>query len=144
MDVIWGIVVVVLAALAWGGQTLSWLAPSAAARWGLREADSDVDPVYAADIEGEAMWDAFTLWTLLAAGVLLLVDHIAWPYFGLVGGGMYVYFAGRGIATRVVMRSRGHRVGSESSVTTALTALAIWGLAGLVTIVVAIIELRGR
>ena len=144
MDLIWGVVVILLAALAWGGQTIAWLAPPTAVRWGLREADADVDPVYAADIEGEARWDALTLWTLLAAGVLLVADHRAWPYFGLVGGAMYVYFAGRGIATRLVMRDRGHRVGSESSITTALVALAVWGLAALVTIIAAVVELRGR
>jgi len=32
---------------------------------------------------------------MVTAGVLLIVDSPAWPYFGLVGGGTYIHFAGR-------------------------------------------------
>ena len=144
MTIVAGVVLVLLSLLAWGGQTLSWLAPKTAVRWGLRESDDDVEPVYAADIEGEAAWDAFTLWTLLAAGVLLLLDSDAWAYFGLVGGGTYLYFAGRGIVTRRVMLARGQRVGAEKTVTTALLVLGVWGVAALVTIIAAVVDLRGR
>ncbi len=144
MAIIGGSILVLLSLLCWGGQTLSWLAPETAVRRGLRESDDDVEPVYAADIEGEAVWDAFTLWTLLVAGVLLIFDSTAWPYFGLIGGAMYVYFAGRGILTRRVMIERSHRVGSESNVTAAFVMLGVWGVAGLATIIAAVIELGGR
>ncbi|MCP4966190.1 MAG: hypothetical protein GY926_13265 [bacterium] len=50
MNVIWGIVVVVLSLLAWGGQTLAWFAPSTAVRWQLMEAEDDVEPTFWADI----------------------------------------------------------------------------------------------
>ncbi len=141
MQTIWGIVVAGLALLAWGGQLLSWATPETAARLGLTEAADDVDPVYLADIRGEAAWDSLTLWTLLIAGVLLVADIEAWAYFGLVGGGMFLYFAGRGVLTRLRMLRDGVRIGSPSNVRTAFVFLILWGLAGLVTIVFAVAEL---
>ncbi len=101
MNVIWGIVIVILSLLAWGGQTPAWFAPSTAVRWQLMEAEGDVEPTFWADIRAEAFWDAMTLWVMVAAGVLLIVDAAAWPYLGLVGAGMYLYFGGRGISARV-------------------------------------------
>lgn len=138
LNVLAGAVITLLALLAWGGQTISWLAPDRAARWGLAEAEEDVEPTFWADIRGEAAWDAVSLWTLVAAGVLLIVDQPAWAYFGLVGGGMYLYFAGRGILTRIEMQRRGLRIGSPASVRTGMIALAVWGVTALVVIVAAV------
>lgn len=141
MDLIWGVVIIALGLLAWIGQTISWLAPITAARLSLADAEGSVDDVFWADGRGEAAWDAFTLWTLPLAGLLLLAGYEAWTWLGLVGGGMYLYFGGRGILTRLELRRRGHRIGDPSSVRLGLTALAAWGLAGLVTITAAIVEL---
>lgn len=141
MGVVWGVVVVVLSLLCWGGQVIAWLAPDAAARWNLMEAENDVEPTYWADIRGEAPWDALTLWTLVVAGVLLIADNATWAYFGLVGGGMYVYFAGRGILTRAAMQSRGLRIGAPNNVQLGFTMLVVWGLMGLITIVAAVAAL---
>ena len=142
MNVVWGIVVLALALLAWGGQTVSLLAPRTAVRWQLMEAEEDVDPVFWADIRAEAFWDALTLWSMAAAGVLLIADSAAWPYFGLVGGGTYLYFGGRGMATRMTMTRRGIRVGSKESVRIGITFLAVWTIMALVTIVAAVIALE--
>ena len=43
MNVMWGIVVVLLSLLSWGGQALSWFAPTLAERWNLTEAEADVE-----------------------------------------------------------------------------------------------------
>lgn len=141
MQAFWGILVVGLSLLCWGGQTISWLNPDLAVRWSLMEAEDDVEPTYWADIRGEAVWDALTLWTMVVAGVLLIIDNSAWPYFGLIGGGMYVYFAGRGILTRMAMRRRGLRIGDTSNVQLGLAFLAIWGVMGLLTTIAAAAEL---
>ena len=138
MKVVWGIVVVVLSLLAWGGQTMAWLAPATAVKLTLMEAEADVEPAYWADIRGEARWDFLTLWTLVVAGFLLTLDNPGWAYFGLVGGGMYVYFAGRGILARLELRHRGFRIGSPSSVKWGLAMLVIWGVMGLITIIAAV------
>lgn len=136
-----GFVVVALALLAWGGQATSWFAPTRAVRMGLREPEDAVDPVFGADIEGEARWDTLTLWTMVVAGGLLIVDNAAWAYFGLVGGGMFVYFGGRGIATRRTMQRRGHRIGTARNVSAGYALLTAWGVLGLITIAVAVAEL---
>jgi len=140
---IWGIVLIIVSALAWGGQTVSWFEPATAARLGLSERESDVEPQFWADIRGEALWDVFTLWTLGIAGVLLVLDAHSWAYFGLVGGGTYLYFAGRGIAARVAWQRRGFRVGSPDSVKLGLVVLAVWGIVAVVTIIAAVVDLEG-
>jgi len=142
VNVIWGIVVVALSLVAWAGQTLSWFAPSTAVRWQLMEVEDDVEPTFWADIRAEALWDAMTLWVMVAAGVLLIADAAAWPYFGLVGGGMYLYFGGRGISARIAMTRRGFRVGTPENLRTGVIFLAVWGAMALITIVVAIAALE--
>ena len=138
-----GLVVVVLAGLCWGGQVLSWLAPKTAVRWGFMEPDSEVEPVFAADGAAEARWDAIVLWPMIVAGALFIIDHQAWPYFGLIGAGSYLYFAGRGIATRLTMRARGFRIGTPSNVKIGLIALTVWGAMAVAVMLAAIVELEG-
>jgi hypothetical protein len=141
MGILWGLVVIALSLLCWGGQAISWFAPATAVRLTLMEAEDSVEPTYFADVRGEALWDTLTLWTMLVAGVLLIVDNPAWAYFGLVGGGMYVYFAGRGIATRRAMQKGGYRVGAAQNVKIGNLFLSIWGVMGLITIAAAVVAL---
>ena len=84
------------------------------------------------------IWDSAILWILPAAGVLLLLDNPVWVYFGLVGGGMYLYFAGRGIVVRRLMQRRSIRIGMPDSLKVIYILLALWGLAAAITIVMAI------
>jgi hypothetical protein len=141
METAWGIFLVASSLLCWGGQTIAWLAPATAVRFGLMEGESDVEPAYWADIRGEARWDSLTLWTLLVAGILLIIGTDAWAYFGLVGGGMYVYFAGRGISTRLAMLRDGFRVGTPRNVKVGYTFLGLWGAAGAITIATGVVAL---
>jgi hypothetical protein len=141
---VWGVAVVALSLVCWGGQCVAWLAPSTAVRLGLMESEEAVEPTYWADIRGEAVWDAATLWVLVVAGALLAVDHSAWPYFGLAGGGMYVYFSGRGILTRIAMRRRGFRIGDPASRRLGYTFLSIWGVMGGISLIAATVSLASR
>lgn len=141
MAVFWGLIVAALSLLAWGGQTISWLAPETAVKWSLMEAEDNVEPTFWADIRGEAPLDFFTLWTMVVAGILLIFDHPTWAYFGLVGGGMYVYFAGRGILSRIAITRRGLRAGSPQNLRIGYLFLAAWGVVGLITIAAAVIAL---
>jgi hypothetical protein len=141
MATAWGLVLIVLSLLCWGGQALAWFAPATAARLGLAETEEAVDPVFHADGRGEALWDTLTLWVLVVAGVLLVADSQAWPYFGLAGGAVYTYFAGRGVLTRRAMELRGLRIGTAGNVTIAYVFLSIWGAMGLVTVVAAAVAL---
>ena len=142
MQIFWGIALVVSSLLCWGGQTIVCFAPAIGTRLGLSEKEADVEPAFWADVRGEALWDFLTLWTLLVAGVLLIIDHPAWAYFGLIGGSVYVYFAGRGIFTRVTMQRRGLRIGSPQAVKVVFAFLMFWGITGLATIIAAIAALQ--
>ena len=143
MRVLWGVIVVALSLLGWGGQAVSWVAPAIAVRWQLMEAEEDVEPAYWADVRAEAVWDTLTLWTMAVAGLLLIADVKAWAYFGLVGGGMYLYFGGRGIFARAAMERRGLRIGSPENVRLGYLFCAVWAAMALITIVAAILTIEG-
>ena len=138
MHLFWGVVLIVFTLLVcWLGQTISALSPRLAVKLGLTERESDVDPAFYADIRGEAIWDTVILWTLPVAGILLILNNALWAYFGLIGGGMYLYFAGRGIAVRLAMQRRGIRIGAAGTLKIAYSFLAVWGLIAVVTIIMA-------
>ncbi len=141
MGIVWGLVVIALSLLCWGGQAVSWLAHPTAVRLKLTEGEESVDPALFAWMRGEASWDSLTLWTMLAAGVLLVLDSTAWAYFGLAGGGIYTYFGGLGIAGRISMSRRGVRLGDPENVTVGYVFLAIWGVMGVITIIAAVVAL---
>ena len=137
MDLAWGLTVLVLGSIAWLGQMTAWLAPRTAVRLSLMEAEADVERSYWADIRGEAIWDTLILWTLPLAGLLLVLDEPGWAIFGLVGGGAFLYFAGRGIVTRRTMQAEGLRVGAPQNVRMGYVFLLVWGVVALVTSAVA-------
>jgi len=134
MDLAWGLIILVLGSIAWLGQMTAWLTPRTAIRLSLMEPEADVEPTYWADIRGEAIWDTLTLWTLPLAGLLLVLGEPAWAVFGLVGGGAFLYFAGRGIVTRRIMQAEGLRVGAPQNVRMGYIFLLVWGVVALVTI----------
>ena len=143
MDLLWGVILVIFTLLvAWLAQTITAFSPRLAVKLTLTEPESDVDPTFYADVRGEAIWDTIITWTLPVAGILLILNNTLWAYFGLVGGGMYLYLAGRGIAVRLVMQRRGIRIGKPGTLKLFYVVLAIWGLIAVVTIIMAAAALR--
>jgi hypothetical protein len=138
MNLIWALVLIVSTLFCWLGQAITAFFPSAAVKLGLSERESDVDEAFWADVRGEAVWDTMILWTLPVAGLLLLLNHPLWVYFGLVGSGMYLYFAGRGILTRLAMQRRGIRIGYPRALKVVYMFLALWGLISIGTILMAV------
>jgi hypothetical protein len=139
---IWGIVLIVLTlVICWLGQVVSAISPELAARLGLSEAEDGVDPAYYADGRGEAIWDALSLWVLPVAGILLLLDAPSWALFGLPGGAIYVYFSGRGLLVRRELRRSAIRIEPPETARLYSVMLAIWGVAGAVTAIMAAAEL---
>jgi hypothetical protein len=128
MKVLWGIWLAVISLIGWLGQSLSSFAPILAAKLGMTEAESDVDPAFYADARGEALWDTLILWTLPVAGVLLVLNSAVWAYFGLIGGGMYLYFSGRLILAYRTMQRRGIRIGKPKDVKVKYVFLTLWPL----------------
>lgn len=142
MRLAWGVVLIVFTfILGWLGQAIVALWPKAGERLGLSEPQSDVDPTFFVDIRGEALWDAMSIWPMPVAGILLLLNHPAWAYFGLIGGGMYVYFAGRGIVVRLAMQRHGVRIGKPGMLTVCYAFLTLYELIGVITIVMAVAAL---
>jgi hypothetical protein len=142
MNLIWGAILIIFTLiLCWLGQVINATSPALAARVGLTEPEADVDPIFFVDGRGEAIWDALILWTLPVAGILLILTSPWWPYFGLVGGGMYLYFAGRGIAVRLLMQRGGIRIGKPETVKLGYAALTLWGLIAVATIIMAVAAL---
>jgi len=138
MNIIWGAILIIISLIGWLGQIITALSPTGATKLGVTEPEADVDPTFFADVRGEAFWDAATLWTLPVAGILLIFNNPWWAYFGLVGGGMYLYFAGRGIAVRLVMQLRGIRIGKPETLKVVYVFLTLWGLTAVVTIIMAV------
>lgn len=142
MNIFLGIIIIIFSLLCWLGQVIAAISHEQAVKLGLTESEADEDPAFFADGRGEAIWDTFVLWTLPVAGILLLFNNPLWTYFGLVGGGMYLYFAGRGIFVRLIMQRKGIRIGKPSTVKIAYIFLSIWGVIALVTIFMAMVDLR--
>jgi hypothetical protein len=142
MNIVWGIILILFTLiLCWLGQVINATSPTFAAKIGLAEPESDVDPTFFVDGRGEAIWDALILWILPVAGILLLLDNPSWAYFGLVGGGMYLYFAGRMLIVRQVMRRHDISIGKPETVNLYNAVLIIWGLIAVVTIIMAVAAL---
>ena len=142
MNQTWGIILIIFTLLmGWLMQVIVTVSPSFASKFGLIEPKSGVDPTFYIDAQGEAIWDALSLWVLPVAGIMLLIESPYWAYFGLVGGGMYVYFAGRGIVVRRMMQRRGISIGKPDTLKLFYAFLILWGLIGLVTIYLAVADL---
>ncbi len=138
MNVIWGVILIIFTLiLGWLAQVINALSPTLAARLGLNEPESDVDPTFFVDTRAEAIWDTMIVWTLPVAGILLILNNSLWPYFGLVGGGIYLYFAGRGIVVRLAMQRRGISIGKPETLKLYYVFLILWGTIAIVTIVMA-------
>ena len=141
MNIIWGAILVIISLIGWLGQIITALSPTVATRLGVTESEADVDPTFYTDVRGESFWDTATLWTLPVAGILLIFNSPWWAYFGLVGGGMCLYFAGRGIVVRLVMQRREIRIGKPETLKVVYVFLALWGLIAVVTIIMAVAAL---
>ena len=142
MNLNWGAILILFTGiLCWIGQVINAFSPTLAARIGLTEPESDVDPTYYVDGRGEAIWDALILWTMPAAGLLLILNNPWWVYFGIVGGGMYLYFAGRMFVVRRAMLQRDIRIGKPETVKLYNAVLILWGLIAVATIIMAVAAL---
>ncbi len=143
LEMIWGGFLVLLGLIAWLGQLIYAISPEFGARIGVGEAESDVDPVIYIDARGEAIWDSIFIWILPLAGMLLILHHPYWPYFALVGGGSYLYFAGRHVVVNTLMQQHDVQIGTPGNKRIAYIFITLWGVAAVITIVMAVRALEG-
>lgn len=137
-----GVVILVLGLIAWLGQTLAFLVPSFAVKLGLLEPEAEVDPtLYIMEAKVEGLIDILLTWTLPAAALLMIMNHPLWPYLGLFGGGVFLYFSGLITLSRVFLRRAGRRVGSPASECAAYLFGSLWALSALTMIYLAAVQL---
>lgn len=141
MILFWGIVVLMLGGIGWVGQFISFLFPKRASQLGFMEKKSDLDPIIYIDYWAEACWDTFILWIFPFSGFLMILNSSTWPIFALVGGATYLYFAGRGTIQRILMLRSNISVGSKRYQKMAYLFYGIWGISGIISMVMAYYEL---
>ena len=141
MNLIWGIILVSITLKCWVGQIIIAFSPKIAAKINIFGDESDLNQTYFLDMRGSAIWDALSLWTLPIAGILLILNNSLWAYFGLIGGGMYLYFVGRTIASNLKLHRNGINIGKSKKLKVKLMILTFWGLLALITILLALMEL---
>ena len=142
MNLIWGIILASVTLKCWIGQIIIAFSPKVAAKINIIENESDVDQTFFLDMRGSAIWDAITLWTLPFAGILLILNNTLWIYFGLIGGGMYLYFVGRSIASHLTMQRHGIKIGTSKKLKLKYLILSLWGLIAIITIIFAVATLN--
>lgn len=138
MTIIWGIIIIILVSIAWIGQIISAVSPRMAAKLGVCEPETEVDKTFFIDQRAEAIWDSFTCWTLLAAGILLVLDIKIWVYFGMIGGSIFFNFSGRGIITRIALQRKGISIGNAKNLAINYLFLSIWLVMSIITVIMAI------
>ncbi len=137
-----GVIVLVLGLICWVGQTMAVFFLPTAVRLGLFEPEHEVDPsMYLFERMSQGIMDVLLTWILPLSAVLMMLGRPSWPLFALVGGGVYLYFPGVFMITRVVLKRNGKSVGRRSSVTSANIFGTLWALSAITMIVLAVIEL---
>ncbi len=116
MRVALAIICILYGAFGWLGQLISGIDYPMAQRLGLQESDEGTDLLFRHAEANAARWDSLVLWTLVAAGVLMLIDHPWWPSLSLVAGGIYLDGAGRESAKYMSLHKSGVRIGTSKQV----------------------------
>ena len=137
-----GIVVIIVGLLVYIGQFLSFFAPDLATKLGLNSPEADMDgTLYLIETKANGLSDILLTWTFPLAGLLLIIGHPYWPFFALVGSGIYLYFALFTIFARVFLSKEGKKVGSPSDLKIAYGFSTIWIVSSIILIVLAIQKL---
>lgn len=144
MRVALGMVCILYGGLGWVGQLISGINYPMAQRLGLQESNEGTDPLFRCDAVNTARWDALVLWSLAAAGVLMLMNHPWWPILSLVAGAIYLDGAGRESVKYMSLHKSGVRIGTAKQVKIAKGFLASMFLVGLVVLAYAMWFLAAR
>ncbi len=122
--------------LVYAGQVLSVIDFRLAQRLGLQERPAHADPLSSHLELWTARFDTLWLWTLPAAGVLMLLDHSWWPYAAMVGGGAFIDAGGRELSKITALREQGVRIGNPAehrNMKILFTTMIVLGATAIVT-----------
>ena len=138
METFFGIIVVLVGLIVYVGQSLCFFAPEIATKLGLCEPENELDEsLYIIETKANGLSDMLLAWMFPLSGLLLLFDHEAWPFFALLGSGIYLYFALLATFRRIFLKRRGKKVGRPSSEKSVYAFSAIWIVTSLTMILLA-------
>jgi hypothetical protein len=138
-----GIIVAAVGLICWIGPSLAVFALPTAIRLGVAVPEAEVDQsMHLFERFSQGIMDILLTWILPLSAILMLAGNSYWPFLALVGGGVYLYFPGVYMITRVVLKRHGKKVGSPSSVISAHVVGSISFLSAITMIVLAIMELQ--
>ncbi len=112
MQLFLGWLLIVFPGILYAAQLISSVSFPLAQRLGLQEDPVATDAVLQRAERYAAYWDLLTLAWLPLAGVLMVMNHAAWPLCGLFGGAIYLDAAGREAAKILSFKHEGIRMGS--------------------------------
>lgn len=128
--------------IGWFGQGLSFFTPQLAVRFGVLERKSEMDEtLYLIESKPMAISDMLLSWLLPLSALFMVFAHPLWPYLGLIGAGVTLYFSLLTTLTRVYLQAGGKAVGSPAALKAAYLFGLLSGMAALVMIVLSYIEL---
>lgn len=134
LQIVLGVLWLAVGGLLYAGQFISTVNFPLAQRLGLQEKSENVHPLISELERKAAAWDLFATWFLPVAGVLMLLDHVAWPAVCLVAGGISFDTGGREWAKIRGLMAHGVPVGSAKErrvIFATFSFLAVTGLAGI-------------
>ena len=111
MQTFLGWLLIVLPGFLYAGQIISTVNFPLAQKMGLQEDPFETDALLQRAERYAAYWDLVTLGWLPLAGVLLVLNHAAWPLLALFGGAIYLDTAGREAAKLLSLKHEGVRIG---------------------------------
>ncbi|OVE76709.1 hypothetical protein BVX98_05360 [bacterium F11] len=139
MTTIVGIAAIVLGLICWIGQTLAVFNNGLATKLGLSETEKEMDSTMLVfERYSQGIMDVVLAWILPLAGFLMIIENKWWPVFALVGGGVYLYFPGQFIITRIVLKKRGLKIGTRNGEITAYIFGILWTFIALIMIALAV------
>jgi len=137
-----GALTLLMGLFAWLGQTVTFLSPSTSAKLGILEPEDEIDPTLRIiEAQAEGLIDMLLDWILPAAALLMLLNISIWPYFALVGSGIYIYFSALIMSCRVYLKRSGRKVGGAASERVTYIFGGIWIATSAAMIILAVAEL---
>ncbi len=139
MITVFGILVIVVGLIVFVGQGLCFFTPNLATKIGVNSPEEEMDQtLYIIETKANGLSDILLTWMLPLAGFLMIIDNPNWVYLALIGGGIYIYFAFLTVFSRLFLKARGKRVGSESDQKVAYIFSAVWIFCAVTMIILAI------
>ncbi|MBT2970787.1 MAG: hypothetical protein B6D72_05705 [gamma proteobacterium symbiont of Ctena orbiculata] len=142
MQTILGWLLIIFPGILYTGQVVSSVNFPLAQRIGLQEDPDDADPLLQRVERYTAYWDLLTLVWLPVSGILMVVDHAAWPLFALAGGAIYLDAAGREAVKILSFKHENIRLGSPVQQRFFFSTYLVMALLAIATLSYAISALR--